>query len=121
VPEIKAKIQEHAPNVEKEAIYCADQVKKTIKEAGKFLGNAFKTIGGYLSQGIKMAGDYLENKIDGSGEKDDVNPNTKEKWEKLKQGTNNFFTVSSELANKYITPVIEKGKEYTNNLAKKID
>lgn len=39
-------------------------MKKTIKEAGKFIGAAFKTIGGYLSQGISKAGSYFEQKID---------------------------------------------------------
>ena len=85
-------------------------MKKTIKDAGKFVGSAFKAIGGFISQGVQKAGNFIEEKIDGTGEKEPVNPNTKEKWEKLKKGTNDFFSVSSEYINKYVGPVIEKGK-----------
>lgn len=44
------KLQQHCPsNIDREAIVCADKVKKVIKDTGKFLGEAFKTLGGYLT------------------------------------------------------------------------
>lgn len=58
-PEVEEKINEHCPNIKKEPIYCADNVKKAIKDAGKFLGATLKTLGGYLSQGINKAGNYF--------------------------------------------------------------
>lgn len=39
-----------------------------------------------------------------------MQPATKEKWEKLKEGTNKVLQVSSNLATTYLTPVLEKGK-----------
>lgn len=65
------------PGIEKEPIVCADKVKKLIKDTGKFLGEAFKTIGGYLSEGVKYMGDYIDKKVEEPNEKGEVNPQTK--------------------------------------------
>ena len=66
-PEVEAKINEHCPNIKNEPIHCADNVKKGIKDAGKFLGETLKTLGGYISVGINKAGNYFEGKIDETG------------------------------------------------------
>lgn len=61
--ELKAKIDEHCPGVDKEPIYGADKIKSTIKEAGKLLGAGLKTLGAFVAQGVSYVGEYLEKKI----------------------------------------------------------
>lgn len=113
-------IDEHCPNLEKEQIYYPDSVKKVITTSGKFFNSVFTAVGGYLRSGVEMAGNYLNTKIE-QGEPTHIKPETREKWETLKNGTSKVIQVSSDLAGKILTPVIEKTKEYTNEIKTKID
>lgn len=118
--QIRQVIDKHYPNIEKDQIYFPDNIKKAITTSGKFFSSVFTTVGGYLKTGVEMAGNYLNTKIE-QGEPTHIKPQTKQKWETLKNGTNKVIQVSSELANKFLTPVIEKTKEYTNEVITKID
>ena len=84
----------HCPNVDKQPIVVADRVKQVINNVGKYLGIAFKALGGLIDGGVKAAGGYLDKKIEEPQEKTEVNPATKEKWEKLKKGTGQVVEVS---------------------------
>ena len=77
---MREKIEHHCPNVDKQPIYVADRIKQVIKETGKYLGAAFKTLGGFLNKGVQSAGEYLDKKIEEPERKEGVNPETKEKW-----------------------------------------
>ena len=61
--EFKAKIDEHCPGIEKEAIQGADKIKSTIKQAGKIIGFGFKALGNFLAGGVHTVGEYLGQKI----------------------------------------------------------
>lgn len=104
----------------KEQIYYPDSIKKAITTSGKFFNSVFTTVGGYLKSGVEKAGNYLNTKIE-PGEPTHIKPETKEKWETLKNGTNKVIQVSADLASKIFTPVIEKTKEYTSDLKTKIE
>lgn len=118
--EIKASITKHCPKLETEQIYYPDVIKKGITLSGKALNSAFTALGGLLSAGVSKVGNYLNEKIS-EGEPTHVKAETKEKWEKLKQGTNNFVQVSTDFAGKLLAPVVEKTKEYTHEIKEKID
>lgn len=77
-------------------------------------------MGGYLKTGVEKAGNYLNSKIE-PGEPTQLKPETKERWESLKNGTSKVFQVSAEYANKILTPVFDKTREYTNDIKTKID
>jgi hypothetical protein len=113
-------IEEHCPSLEKEQIYYPDSIKKAIITSGKIFNSVFTTVGTYLKSGVEKAGNYLNTKIE-QGEPTHIKPETREKWETLKNGTNKAIQVSSDFASKILTPVIEKTKEYTNEIKTKID
>ena len=71
--EIRASIEEHYPNLEKEQIYYPDNIKKVITTSGKFFNNFFTTMGGYLKTGVEKAGNYLNSKIE-QGEPTQLKP-----------------------------------------------
>ena len=91
-------------------------------------------MGEYVAKGFNYAGGYVNSKVEeGKGE---ITPETKEKWESIKKGTNHFINVSNDFVNNYVTPVVtpvyekgkeivlpvyEKGKAYGNDLTQKIE
>ena len=99
----------------------SDKIKKTIKDAGTFLGAAFKTIGGYVNQGVQKVGEFIDTKVEEPQEKGPVDPATKEKWDKIKKGTGDALTFSKDLYNKYLSPVVDRGIGYGKEIIEKIE
>ncbi len=62
-PELKAKINEHCPGIEKTPLQVADKIKATIREAGKMVGYGLKVIGNFLAGGVQTVGEYIGNKV----------------------------------------------------------
>ena len=83
IPELKALIDQHYPNLEQEQIYYPDNIKKYIATTGNFLNKAFTTIGGFVKTGVEKCGNFIDSKIS-QGEPTQVSDSTKEKWNKLK-------------------------------------
>ena len=105
IPELKALIDAHYPQLEREQIYYPDNVKKFISSTGSVLNKAFMILGGYLKTGVEKAGNFIDSKIS-EGEPTHLSETTKERWNKLKEGTNNVINVSSEYAGKILNPVV---------------
>jgi hypothetical protein len=120
-PDFQLKVQEHCPGVEKEPIYGADKIKSTIIGAGKLLGSTLNTIGDYLASGVNYVGEFLNNQLPEPEQKTDVPPETKQKWEHLKQGTSNILDVSRELYNKYLAYYVDAGIGYGKQMNASID
>jgi hypothetical protein len=72
-----------------------------ITTAGTFIGQAFTRVGNFVKGGVEKAGNYLNDKIT-EGEPRHVEEATKEKWQKFKEGTNNFIHVSADFAGKLV-------------------
>lgn len=63
-PDLKAKIETHCPpNIGKEAIHEADQIKATIKTAGQALNAGFKYLGSLVAQGVNYVGEFIDKKV----------------------------------------------------------
>lgn len=120
---IRNKIETHCKNIANEPAYNPDSIKEAINTTGKLLNNAFTMIGGFVKQGVSKAGEFINTKLE-QGEGGQVNPETKQKWENLKRGTNNIFQMSVETYNTYVDPlvkpVVDKGVQEFNSIKDKI-
>ena len=50
-----------------------------------------------------------------------MNPETKEKWEKLKKGTGQVIEISKDFYSKYLSPVVAVGVGYGKEVINKIE
>ncbi len=62
-----------------------------------------------MKTGVEKAGNYVTGKV-AQGEPTHIEEATKEKWQRLKDGTNNFIHVSADFAGKLFNPVVTKAK-----------
>jgi hypothetical protein len=97
-----------------------DTLKKVISYSGKILNTTFTTAGGFLKTGLSKIGNFLSNKIE-AGEPTQLRPETKQRWQKVRNGTNFIVKSSGQIAAKIISPIIDKTYEYGKQIKNKIE
>lgn len=74
----------------------------------------------YVVKGVHYIGEFIESKVEEPANKPEVTPEIRSKWETLKSGTNKILSVSKEIYEKYLSPLVSRGLEYGKELDSKI-